>query len=72
MKKEKEKEIKFQMSYADMTFEEVKSGLAFSINFIRKRGFATKRIRKFIRDAIKARFPMKEEGFEDFLRYYGK
>ena len=65
-------EERFNMSYGKMTRTEVRVGLNHSRRFMEKHCHSTARIKKFIRDAIKANFPMKEEGFEDFLRYYGK
>ena len=64
-------EEKFKMSYGVMTRTEVRAGLNHSKKFIEKHDKTTRRIKQFIRDAIKAKVPMKEEGF-DFLRYYGK
>lgn len=66
------KNRKFQMTYATMSFEEVNSGLCFAQNFIRKHGHANARVRKFIRDAIKARFPVKAAGFKELESHYGK
>jgi hypothetical protein len=65
-------EEKFKMTYGVMTKSEVRAGLNHSKKFMDKHCRSTWRIKKFIRDAIKANFPMKEEGFEEFLRYYGK